>query len=178
MRIAAALAMLAAMRRLFVPLLVLLVLAGSFGWWWYQPERVVARRIVSLFEAAEVEDTASDLSRTTRGSAIEGFLAPNVTIRGTEETEEYLDGPQSRDSLVANYTLAAKNCRRISFEPPEVDEVTVTGETAHAKARVDAIVELNNNERPADGILHLDMEWKKIDGKWVLSSVSWTETGR
>jgi hypothetical protein len=170
--------MLPVMRRLFAPLVLLLVLAGGFGWWWYQPERVVARRIVALFEAAEVEDTASDLSRTTRGSAIEGFLAPNVSIRGTEETEEYLDGPQSRDSLVANYTLAAKNTRRISFEPAEVDEVTVTGETAQAKARVDTIVELSNGDRPADGILHMEMEWKKIDGKWLLSSVSWKETGR
>jgi hypothetical protein len=170
--------MLPVMRRLLVPLLILLVLAGGFGWWWYQPERVVGRRIVSLFEAAEVEDTASEISRTTRGGAIEGFLAPNVTILGTEETQEYLDGPQSRDSLVANYTIAAKNCRRISFETPEIDEVIVTGETAQAKARVDTIVEVSNNERPADGILHLDMEWKKIDGKWVLSSVGWKETGR
>lgn len=170
--------MLPAMRRLLIPFALLLLLAGGFGWWWYQPERVVARRIVSLFEAAEVEDTTSEISRATRGTAIEGFLAPNVTIRGTEETQEYLDGPQSRDSIVANYTVAAKNCRRISFEPAEVDEVTVSGDTAQAKARVDAIVEISNNERPADGILHLDMEWKKIDGKWVLSSVSWTETSR
>jgi len=166
------------MRRLLVPLLLLLVLAGGFGWWWYQPERVVARRIVSLFEAAEVEDTASEISRTTRGSAIEGFLAPNVTIRGTEETQEYIDGPQSRDSLVANYTIVAKNCRRISFEPAEVDEVIITGDTAQTKARVDAIVEASSGQRPADGILNLDMEWKKIDGKWLLSSVGWQETGR
>ena len=171
--------MLPAMRRLFIPFaLILLLLAGGFGWWWYQPERVVARRIVALFDAAKVEDTASEISRTTRGGAIEGFLAPNVTIRGTEETQEYLDGPQSRDSLVANYTVAAKNCRRISFEKPEIDEVTVTGDTAQAKARVDTIVEIGNNERPADGILNLDMEWKKIDGKWLLSSVGWQETGR
>ena len=170
--------MIPSMRRLLVPILVLLVLAGGFGWWWYQPERVIARRIASLFEAAEVEETASEISRTTRGSAIEGFLAPNVTIRGTEETQEYLDGPQSRDSLVASYAIAAKNCRRISFEPAEVDEVIITGDTAQAKARVDAIVEISNSQRPADGILNLDMEWKKIDGKWLLSSVSWQETGR
>ena len=170
--------MLPAMRRLLVPLLLLLVLAAGFGWWWNQPERVVARRIISLFDTAKVEDTDSDISRTTRGSAIEGYLAPNVTVHGTEETNEYVEGPQSRDSLVANYTMAARSARRISFEKPEIDEVTVTGETAQALARVDTIVELNNAERPADGILHLDMEWKKIDGKWVLSSVSWKETGR
>jgi len=171
--------MLPAMRRLLVPLLLVLVLLGGFGWWWYQPERVIARRIVALFDAAKVEDTTSEISRTTRGGAIQGFLAPNVTIRGgTEETQEYLDGPQSRDSIVANYTMAAKNCRRISFETPEVDEVTVTGDTAQAKARVDAIVEISNNQRPADGILNLDMEWKKIDGTWVLSSIAWKETAR
>ncbi|MCW1923948.1 hypothetical protein OKA05_15380 [Luteolibacter arcticus] len=166
------------MRRLLVPLLLLLVLAGGFGWWWYQPERVVARRITSLFEAAEVEDTASEISRSTRGSSLEKFLAPNVVIRGTEEIEEYVDGPQSRDSLVTNYTMAARGSRRISFEPAEVDEVIVTGDSATAKARVDAIIELTNGNRPADGVLHLDMEWKKIDGEWVLSSVAWKETGR
>ena len=170
--------MLPGMRRLLVPFIILLVLAGGFRWWWYQPERVIARRIVALFDAAKVEDTASEISRATRGSAIEDFLAPNVRINGPEETQEYVDGPQSRDSIVANYTVAAKNCRRISFEKPEIDEVTVSGETAQAKARVDAIVEISNNERPADGILHLDMEWKEIEGEWVLSSVSWKETGR
>lgn len=170
--------MLPAMRRLLVPLIILLVLAGGFGWWWYQPERVIGRRIVAFFETAKVEDTASDITRTTRGSAIADFLAPNVKINGPEETQEYVDGPMSRDSIVANYTVAAKNCRRISFEKPEIDEVTVSGETAQAKARVDAIVEITSEERPADGILHLDMEWKKIEGKWVLSSVGWKETGR
>ena len=178
MRISVVPTMLPAMRRLLVPVLLLLVLAGGFRWWWYQPERVISRRIVALFDAAKVEDTASEISRATRGGAIEGFLAPNVTILGPEETQEYIEGPQSRDSIVANYTVAAKNCRRISFEKPEIDEVTVSGETAQAKARVDAIVEISNNERPADGILHLDMQWKEIEGEWVLSSVSWKETGR
>ncbi|MEK7952308.1 hypothetical protein [Luteolibacter soli] len=166
------------MRRLLVPLLLLLVLAGGFGWWWYQPERVIGRRIVAFFEAADVEETASDISRTTRGGSLAKFFAPNVTINGPEDTREYADGPQSRDSLVSNYTIAAKNCRRISFETPEIDEVTVSGDTAQAKARVDAIVEVSSTERPADGILHLDMEWKKIEGDWVLSSVSWEEKSR
>lgn len=100
--------MLRYMRRLLVPLLLLLILAGGFGWWWYQPERVIARRIVSLFEAVEVEETASEISRSTRGGSLEGFLAPNVMVRGTEETNEYVEGPQSRDGLVANYTMAAR----------------------------------------------------------------------
>lgn len=166
------------MRRLLVPILLLFVLAGAFAWWWNQPERVLARRIAALFEAAEVETDAGNLTRSTRGSAIEGFLAPNVAIRGTEEVAEYVDGPQSRDSLVANYTLVAKNVRQISFEKPGIDEIAITGEAARAKVQVDAIVELANGERPADGMLHLDMEWKKIDGKWLLSSVAWQETGR
>ena len=166
------------MRRLFAPLALLLVLAGAFAWWWYQPERVVARRIASLFDAAEVEAESNNITRSTRGNAIEGFLAPNVAIRGPEEMDEYVEGPQSRSSITANYTFAAKNCRQISFEALEVEEVTVSGETARAKARVDAIVELTNGDRPADGILHLDMEWRKTDGDWVLSSVGWKETPR
>jgi hypothetical protein len=170
--------MLRDMRRLLAPLALLLVLAGAFAWWWNRPERVVARRIAGLFEAAAVEPDAGNITRSTRGNAIEGFLAPNVAIGGPEGVEEYVDGPQSRSSLTSNYTLAAKNCRQISFQDLEVEEVSISGETAQAKAQVDAIVELTNSERPADGILHLDMDWAKIEGKWVLSSVVWKETSR
>lgn len=166
------------MRRLLLPLVLFLVLAGSFGWWWYQPERVIARRITSLLESAAVEETTSDIARTTRGSAIEGYLAPNVTIHGTDETNEYVEGPQSRDSLVASYTAAARGSRRISFEAPVVEELTLSGDVARAKVSVDTIIELQNGERPVDGMLRLDMEWKKIEKQWVLSSVSGKETAR
>lgn len=170
--------MLRGMRRLFVPFAVILLLAGGFGWWWSRPERVVARRVVSLFEAAEVESTANDISRSTRGSAIEGFLAPNLSFEGPEGPTEEIDGPQSRDSIVAMYTALARYCRSISTETPEIDGVTVTGDTAQVKARLDAVIELPSNERPVDGIQHLDLKWDMIDGKWLLSSAKWKETGR
>lgn len=155
-----------------------LLLAGAFFWWWNQPERVVARRVVSLFESAEVAADAGNIHRGTRGSAIEGYLAPNITFEGPEGPTEEVDGPQSRSSVVSMYAALAKFCRRVSLQEPEIDEVTVNGEEAQVKARIDAVIELPGDKSPVDGIQHLDLTWRKIDGKWLLSAAKWRETGR
>lgn len=166
------------MRRYLVPAVILLLLLGLFGWWWNRPERVVARRIAALFDAATVEADAGNLARATRGNSIEGFLAPNVAIDGPEEFREYTRGSQSRSGIVANYTFISNHARRISFEELDVESVELESDLARAQVRVDAIVEARDGSRPADGILKLAMEWTKIDGAWRLSSVHWREVSR
>jgi len=166
------------MRRLLPPLLLVLALGAGFAAWWFQPEKVLARRVAGLFQAASVEADAGNLTRSTRGNALEGFLAPKVSIEGPEEAAGEFNGPQSRSSLVSLYSYAAKECRWISFEDPMIDRIEIRGDEADVTARVDAVVELPGDRRPADGMQHFAMTWQRIDGKWRLSSVSWHETAR
>jgi hypothetical protein len=167
-----------AMRRLAVPLLVAILLAGTFAWWFNQPEKVVARRVAGLFEAAAVEADAGNLTRSTRGTAIEPFLAPNISFQGPDGPTEEIDGPQPRDYVVNSYTALARHCRLVSLEKPEFGAITINGDEAKVDVKVDAVIELPNEERPVDGIQHLAMTWRKIDGKWRLSAAQWHETGR
>jgi hypothetical protein len=166
------------MRRYLIPLSLLLLLGGAFGWWWYQPERVLARRVAGLFAAANVATDDGNITRSTRGNAIEPYLAPNLTFDGPDGATDEIDGPQSRSSVVSLFSYLAKECRRISIKPPEIDRIAITGEEAAVEARIDAVIELANERSPVDGIQHLTMTWRKIDGKWVLAATRWKETGR
>jgi hypothetical protein len=165
-------------RRYVIPLFLLLLLGGAFGWWWYQPERVLARRVAGLFDAANVATDDGNITRSTRGNAIEPYLAPNLSFEGPDGATDEIDGPQSRSSVVSLFSYLAKACRRISIKPPEIDRMAITGEEAVVEARIDAVIELANERSPVDGIQHLTMTWRKVDGKWVLATTRWRETGR
>jgi hypothetical protein len=162
----------------FLPLALLLVLGGIFGWWWYQPERVLARRVAGLFSAANVAAADGTITRTTRGNAIEPFLAPNILFETPDGPTEEIAGSQSRSSIVSLYSYLAKECRQISIQAPEFDRIAIDGDEAVVEARVDALIDLPNASRPLDGIQHLTMTWRKIDGKWRLAAARWHETGR
>lgn len=166
------------MRRLLVPLLVLLILGGVFAWWWTRPEKVVARRTAALFEAANVPADAGNLARSTRGTAIEGFLAPQISFEGPEGPTDEIGGRQSRDSIVAMYTALAKFCRSATIQDLQIESVTVTGEEAQVVAKADAVIDLPNDERPVDGIQNFDLSWRKIEGKWLMERAKWSESPR
>ncbi len=167
------------MRRLLRPLIVLLVLVSAFAWWWWQPERVVARRVAGLFDAANVPADSGNITRSTRGTAIEGFLAPRVTFEGPESAAaEEVAGTRKRDDIVAMYGALAKFALQASIRDLSVQSVSVDGDRAEVAATVDALIELRNQERPVDGIQHLELAWRKIEGKWLLERAKWHETGR
>ena len=166
------------MRRYLFPLALLVLFGGSFGWWWYQPEKVLARRVAGLFSAANVAADDGNITRSTRGNAIEPYLAASVTFESPDGPTEEIEGAQSRSSLVSLYSYLAKECRLISIKPPEIDRIAITGDEAAVEARVDALIDLPNSQRPLDGIQHLAMTWRKTDGKWVLAAARWHETAR
>lgn len=159
-------------------LLLALALGAGLAAWWLQPEKVLARRVAALVRAASVEADAGNLTRGTRGNALEGFLAPHVTLAGPDQAAGDYNGPQSRSSLVSLYSLVAKECRRISLQKPAIDRIERRGDQATVTARVDAVVELPGGSRPADGIQHLTMEWREIDDQWRLAAVRWHEAAR
>ncbi len=166
------------MRRPLAILAFLLALAGGFGIWWFQPEKVLARRVAGLLAAATVEAGDGNLTRATRGDALGDFLAPAVTIEGPDDASGEFNGSQSRSTLVSLYNFAAKECRRISLAAPVIDRIELAGDQAVVSARVDAVVELPDQRRPADGIQHLAMNWRQIDRKWRLTAIRWHEQGR
>jgi hypothetical protein len=166
------------MRRFLVPILLLAVLLGAFAWWWFRPERVIARRVAGLFEAANVTADSGNLTRSTRGSALEPYLADTITFEGPDGPTDEVEGPQKREDIVTMYTALARFCRSATVQDLTVESVEITGDEALVRATVDAVIELQNNERPVDGIQHLDMTWRKQEGVWRMSRAEWKDTGR
>lgn len=166
------------MRRVIFPILLIIVLLSAFGWWWYQPDRVVARRVSGLFQSANVAADSGTITRGLRGNAIEGYLGPDIIFEAPRRQADEFDGPQSRDTVVAMYTSLAKYCRQVVLQRPEIDDISIDGETATVQARIDALIELPNAYTPVDGIQHMTMEWRKIDRKWCLVRAKWNETRR
>ncbi len=162
------------MKRLLAPIACLIAALALFLWWWTQPERVVARRVVDLFDTVEVRSETGSILRGTRGQAVEKFLAPRVILRGTvEEAQDDF----SRADLSARYGALARYAKSILIGKPEIDSVVVDGSRATVEARIDAVVELNDR-RPLDGIQHITMIWEKNEDGWQLAEASWTESGR
>lgn len=164
--------------RLRIPILLVLLAFGVFMWWWNRPERVVARRVAGLFEAANVPADMGNIGRGTRGGALEPFLAKSITFEGPDGPTEQIDGPQPKDYIMGAYSQVATACRSASVQDVQVEDVTVNGEEADVTATVDAVIEMPDGTKPVDGIEHLEMKWLKQDGKWVLSRAKWRETGR
>ena len=166
------------MRRLLVTITAFLVLAGAFAWWWSRPERVVSRRVAGLFDSAEVGADAGNVTRSTRGTAIEGYLAPRITFEGPEGPTEEVEGSRRREDIVTMYGALARFSHEISLRDLDIQSVTVSGDQADVTATLDAVIALPNEERPVDGIQNLSLSWRKIDGKWLLERAKWSESGR
>ena len=162
------------MKRLVLPVAILLALLTAFLWWWTRPERVVARRVADLFDTASVRAETGSILRGTRGQAVEKFLAPHIVLNGSVEESR---GDFSRADLSAMYGTLARFAKSISIETPEIDSIVIDGSRATVDARIDAIIELENN-RPLDGIQHVTMVWEKTGDGWQLAEASWTESGR
>ncbi|TAE73031.1 MAG: hypothetical protein EAZ84_13575 [Verrucomicrobia bacterium] len=167
-----------AMRRPLILALLLIALGSAFAAWWLQPEKIIARRFAKLCASATVTPDSSSLTRSTRGMAIEDFLAPTLTLLGPESSDPEFYGTQSRDTITSLYSYLAKESRRISLEKPTIHEINVTQNHARATASVDAILELPDGRRPSDGIQHLTMTWRKIEKHWRLETLRWHEEAR
>jgi hypothetical protein len=172
----ASLAMLCLMKK-FLPPLALLILIGLFLGWWFQPENVLKRRISSLFDTAEVPVTMSELARSSRGPNVAEYLGKRIEIGAPDNIDGRLRDSYHRDDLAGIYSAVARGCRQISLEAPEFESIEIEGSTARIRLRVDVIVELPSR-RPVDGIQIMDMTWEKPENHWLLSSITWTETGR
>ena len=167
------------MRRRLVPIVILLIVAAAFAWWWNRPERVIARRVASLFEAANIPGDMSPIGRGTRGEALVPFLAKKISFKGPNAAslgDE--DEPKTREEVSSLYSWVATACRSATVQDLKVEDVTVSGDEATVNATIDALIEMPNQERPVDGIQHLEMTWAKEEGKWKMSGAKWRETPR
>lgn len=165
------------MQRKFLPLALVLLVAGLFLWWWMLPANVLKRRVASLLETAEVPPGMSDIARGARGPNLARYLDRKVRIVRPDDLRDEIPEAMERDTIAAYYSAGARSCSRIEFEQPEFDEILVKGDEAHVKFRVDAVAEFPSR-RPADGIQVVETSWRKVDGDWLMTEVKWQETGR
>ena len=161
----------------FLPPLAFIVLMGLFLSWWFDAENVLKRRVGGLFDTAEVPINMSELTRSSRGPNVADYLSDRVEIGAPKNVDDRLRDSYHRDDLAGIYSAVARSCRQITFEAPEFESIEIDGTTARIRLRIDAIVELPSR-RPVDGLQIIDMAWEKPENKWLLKSVSWTETGR
>lgn len=164
------------MKRILMVILGVVV-AGAFVAWWFSPTQVLQRRVSSLLDTASVPPGMSDAGRKARGAHLAKYLSRQVAVHPPESFDAPVTGSVARDTASALYSGAASYCKEITFADLTFDDVQPNGETATITFRVDAIVDLPTR-RPVDGILNVDSHWEKVDGAWLLTELSWTESPR
>lgn|GEM_PF-1729886 len=165
------------MKRRLLPPIALLLAAALFAVWWLLPSNVLKRRTQALLGTAEVPGNMTEIGRSARGPNVAKFLAPKVRVRPPAAFAEEVPASLRRDSVSGLYSATARYAVRIVFEDPDFEEVRVEGDHATVRFRVDAIAEFPNRT-PADGIQVVETTWEKVEGDWLLTSITWEETGR
>lgn len=168
--------MLKPMKRALSLLGVILVL-GALGIWWFSPKQALMRRVRSMIETAEVPPTMIDAGRKARGTHLTKYFAKQISVNPPEGFDSPVSDRVGRDTAAALYSGAAAYSKEITFTDLKFDEVLPTGDQATVRFNVDAIVALPSR-RPVDGILHVETQWEKTDGNWLLKEFSWTESPR
>lgn len=164
------------MKRVF-SLLGLILTLGAMGIWWFSPEQTLKRRVSSMLETAEVPPSMIDAGRKARGTHLAKYLAKQISVNPPEGFDSPVSDLVNRDTASALYSGAAAYCKEITFTDLKFDQIFQAGDQATVRFNVDAIVALPSR-RPVDGILHVETEWKKTDGDWLLQRFSWTESPR
>lgn len=159
------------MKRLLAPLLVLIVASAGFFWWWMQPDKVVARRVKSFFETAEIGPDTGKLVRASVASSLEKYLANRVVLKGSVDEAE---GEFTRDNLTQMYGALASYSKSITIGDPQIESIAIAGDRATVHAQIDATVEVPGRQI-LDGTQDVTMVWIKGDDGWRLSEASWKE---
>lgn len=163
------------MKRL-APILIVLVLVLAAAFWWFSPQQVVKRRTATLLRTVTLEPGTGKASRQMGVYSLNALLAKEVTLENPSIDEA--NGTFDREELGSAFSWICEQARQTKFELLSTQSITVEGNTADIRLRINALAELANS-RPADGEYDVRFRWIRDEQEgWRLSRAEWKETGR
>lgn len=162
------------MRRVWIYLVILLILAG-FALWWFLPTQVLKRRTTLLLETLTLDSSATQGSRRLAVYSLNALLACEVRLE--TPTIEEANGTFERAELESAFNWLCGEAKQTRFELLDFESVTVSGDTGEVACLLEALVELPT-VRPADGIYQVRFSWRREDETWRVERAVWTEVKR
>ncbi|MFD0895264.1 hypothetical protein KBB96_00105 [Luteolibacter ambystomatis] len=159
------------MRRLLIPLVLLLAVAGGL-FWWFSPEQVVKRRTKDLLEIFTFDAGSSRANREMGGLKLTPLLAQEVSVDVPEVQDA--NGSFSKSDIESGFHSLCALAKETKFTLQHYDSIVIGGDQATVIATVDALVDLRSY-RPADGPGELTLVWKKAKDGWQLTTLAWRE---
>jgi hypothetical protein len=159
------------MKRLAIPILVVVILAAA-GFWWFSPTQALKRKTHSLLETLTFDSGSGHVSRQAGAYALNTLLAPQVTL--DTPTIKEANGTFERAELESAYSWLANQAKQTRFELLDFQSIDLKGQKATLKLSLEAVVELPNY-RPADGTYDVTFDWEKSEDGWRLHRAVWTQ---
>jgi hypothetical protein len=159
------------MKRLLIPILGVLALAG-FAFWWFSPGQVIKRRTQSLLETLTLDPGSGRASRQMGVYPLNALLAAEVELN--TPTIDQANGTFERSEIESGFTWLCQQAKQTRFDLRRIHSLEVNGDRGVVDFSLDALVELPTY-RPADGAYRVTYEWRREDDAWRLFKATWIE---
>lgn len=162
------------MKRLVLPLLVLILL-GAFAFWWYSPVQVVKRRTAKLLDTLTLESGTGKGGRQLATYSLNSLLASEVELESPSISEA--NGTFQRSEMESAFTWLCQQAKETRFDMETLHSVRIDGDRADVSLTLDGLVELPRY-RPADGRYDVNFQWQLEKDGWRLTRAEWVEAGK
>lgn len=157
------------MKRL-IPIFIALVLFAGFCVWWFSPTQVVKRRSRDLCHILTLEEGTPATSRNIGAFQLDRLLQPQVELEIPALSEA--NGSFERAQISSAFSWLCSNAKETKAKLGEIESVTVNGDHAEVRAKVDALLNVSIAQ-PLNGPGDAIFTWKKTDDGWRLEKLSW-----
>jgi ketosteroid isomerase-like protein len=148
------------MRKFRLPFVLLLLIAGFFGWRSLQPKLSDEQQIAANLEAI----CAAASARNPRGVA--DFLA-----------KDFKAGPLSKSEFQNAFATGIMQYRVVDLGVSGVQN-QVQGENATSAGRFNLSLKFEHNSQPERKSGKFNLKWQKIDGEWKIVSADVPSLGQ
>ena len=147
-------------------LLAGLVALGFWGWHvlFPGPEQVIRRRLNELARAATIAPNESPLARLYNAQKLAGFFTPDVEVM-VDVPGYSLHTFSGRDNLIEAATGARSTFGSLTVELVDIE---VSMNSDKRSARVDLTAKVNRPGESTPQPQELKVDFKKIDGEWLI----------
>ena len=157
------------MKRL-LPVIVFLVLSAGFCVWWFSPTQVVKRHSRDLCRILTLEDGTPPASRNVGAFQLDRLLQPQLELEIPSLPEA--SGSFDRNEITSAFSWLCSNATETKIKLGEIESVTVNGDHAEVRAKVDALIRASSSQ-PVNGPGDALFTWKKTEDGWRLEKLSW-----
>lgn len=160
------------MKRILLPLSVLLLL-GVFALWWYSPVQVLKRRTGKLLETLTLESGTGKGGRQLAGYSLNSLLASEVELDAPSIPEA--NGTFPRSEMESAFSWLCQQAKETRFDLEQLHSVRMDDDHAVVELTLDALVELPRH-RPVDGKYDVAFQWQLEEDSWRLTRAEWHES--